>query len=91
MVGMLARPQFNSRTIHLAPGDTMVLYTDGLTEARTGIGIERYDDDNALLEFAAAHAPSTATEVVTAIRSLLSKFGSGLQDDVAVMAVGVPA
>ena len=91
MVGMLAQPQFVSRTLHLAPGDTMVLYTDGLTEARTGIGIERYDDDNALLDFAAAHSPSTATDVVAAIRALLSDFGSGLQDDVAVMAVGAPA
>ncbi len=90
MVGMLAQPRFVSRTVHLAPGDTMVLYTDGLTEARTGIGIERYDDDNALLDFASAHAPSTAADVVAAIRSLLSGFGSGLQDDVAVMAIGVP-
>ena len=90
MVGMISQPQFVSRSLRLRPGDTMVLYTDGLTEARTGIGIERYDDDDALLGFAAARAPSSAADVVTAIRSLLSGFGSGLQDDVAVMAIGVP-
>ena len=40
--------------IRLGPGDTLVLYTDGLTEARIGDGAERYDFHGALLEFAAA-------------------------------------
>jgi phosphoserine phosphatase RsbU/P len=90
-VGLIPQAQFISRRIHLAPGDTMVLYTDGLTEARTGIGTERYDDDDALLAFASAHAPSSAADVVAAIESLLSGLGSGLDDDVAIMAMGVPA
>jgi sigma-B regulation protein RsbU (phosphoserine phosphatase) len=90
-VGLVPRAQFVSRRIHLGPGDTMILYSDGLTEARTGIGTERYDDDDALLKFASAHAPSCAADVVAAIESLLSGLGSGLEDDVAIMAIGVPA
>ncbi len=89
-VGLIAEPRFVSRRLHLGPGDTMVLYTDGLTEARTGVGIERYDDQNALLEFAGARAPSSAVAITEAIRVLLSGFGSGLQDDAAVLALGVP-
>lgn len=89
-IGLIADPSFVSRRVHLAPGDTMVLYTDGLTEARTGTGAARYDDEHALLDFAAAHSPSTAVAVTDEIRSLLSSFGSGLEDDVAVLALGVP-
>jgi sigma-B regulation protein RsbU (phosphoserine phosphatase) len=89
-VGLFAEPRFVSHRIHLGPGDTVVLYTDGLTEARTGAGPQRYDDHNALLEFGMAHAPSSAAAVVDAIRSLLAGFGNGLQDDAAVLALGVP-
>jgi phosphoserine phosphatase RsbU/P len=90
-VGILPQPQFVSVRMHLTAGDTLVLYTDGLTEARTGNGSVRYDDHDALLEFAIAHGPATATTIVEAIRLLLGSFGSGLEDDVAVMALGVPA
>jgi sigma-B regulation protein RsbU (phosphoserine phosphatase) len=89
-IGLIAEPRFVSRRLHLGPGDTLVLYTDGLTEAKTGAGAERYDDQNALLDFGKAHAPNTAAGIVDAIRSLLSGFGSGLQDDAAVLALGVP-
>jgi sigma-B regulation protein RsbU (phosphoserine phosphatase) len=68
-----------------------VLYTDGLTEARTGVGVERYDDQNALLDFAAGLAPGHAADIVDGLRALLVSFGSGLQDDAAVLALGVPA
>ena len=90
-VGMLPDASFVATRIHLAAGDTVVLYTDGLTEARIGVGSERYDDRNALLEFAAAHSPSTAAAIVADVRSLLHSFGAGLEDDVAVLALGVPA
>jgi sigma-B regulation protein RsbU (phosphoserine phosphatase) len=84
-------PTFVAAQIRLDPGDTLVLYTDGLTEARIGSGTERYDYDGALLDFAAEHAPATASAIVAAIQSLLDGFGSGLEDDVAVLALGVPA
>jgi sigma-B regulation protein RsbU (phosphoserine phosphatase) len=89
LVGILADARFVSARLHLATGDTMVLYTDGLTEARTGAGTERYDDDGALLRFAAGHAPSTPAEIVESIRALLNGFGAGLEDDTAVLALGV--
>lgn len=90
-VGILPQPQFVSVRMHLAAGDTLVLYTDGLTEARTGAGSVRYDDHDALLDFAASHGPATAKTIVESIQLLLGSFGSGLEDDVAVMALGVPA
>jgi phosphoserine phosphatase RsbU/P len=90
-VGIPMEPRFVAAQIRLEPGDTLVLYTDGLTEARVGSGTDRYDYDGALLDFAAEHAPATASAIVAAIQSLLDGFGSGLEDDVAVLALGVPA
>jgi phosphoserine phosphatase RsbU/P len=90
-VGLVPDPEFISTRFHLAPGDTLVLYTDGLTEASTGIGHERYDDRGALLHFADLHAPSTASAIVEAVHDLLSGLGAGVQDDVALLAFGVPS
>jgi sigma-B regulation protein RsbU (phosphoserine phosphatase) len=89
-VGIPMEPRFVATRFRLGPGDTLVLYTDGLTEARVGSGPERYDFHGALLKFAAEHAPATASAIVVAIQSLLDGFGSGLEDDVAVLALGVP-
>lgn len=89
-VGIPMEPKFAAAWIRLTPGDTLVLYTDGLTEARIGDGPDRYDYCGALLEFAAAQAPTTASGIVAAIQSLLDGFGSGVEDDVAVLALGVP-
>jgi len=89
-VGLVAAPHFVSTRLHLAPGDTLVLYTDGLTEALTGVRRERYDDQGALLRFAESHAPATASAIVAAIHALLDSLGSGVEDDVAALALGVP-
>lgn len=88
-VGMIEKPHFFSCRMHLGPGDTLVLYTDGLTEARVGAGPERYDDDGALLRFIRGHAPASASDIVDALRALLDELGAGVEDDAAVLAFGV--
>lgn len=87
-VGLLKNPRFVSARVHLGAGDTLVMYTDGLTEARTGRD-RRFDDYNELLDFAQSHTPTTATAIVSATRELLESFGEGLEDDTAVLAVSV--
>lgn len=89
-IGISSKSPFVSTRLCLAVGDTLVLYTDGLTEARTGVDTARYDDEDALIAFAAAHAPTYARAIVYAIRALLDGLGAGVEDDVAVMALGVP-
>ncbi|MDT5094697.1 MAG: phosphoserine phosphatase RsbU/P [Mycobacterium sp.] len=89
-IGIVTKARFVSTRIVLSAGDTLVLYSDGLTEARIGAGVERYDDDGALLRFAAQHCPTTAPAVVDDIRSLLDELGSGVEDDAAVLALGAP-
>ncbi|WP_371829974.1 PP2C family protein-serine/threonine phosphatase [Rhodococcoides trifolii] len=90
LVGALSDPHFRSAELTLAPGDSFLLYTDGLTEAHVGPGRIRYDDTGALLEFADAAAPTTAARVVDDLIGVLTSFGDGLQDDVALLALGVP-
>ncbi|MGH3761477.1 PP2C family protein-serine/threonine phosphatase [Actinophytocola sp.] len=85
-VGLLPKPRFGTATVHLARGDTIMLYTDGLVEARTGA--DRYGVDG-LLTFATAHAPATAPALVAAVSDVLTAFGDGLQDDAAILALGV--
>ncbi|MCO5967458.1 PP2C family protein-serine/threonine phosphatase [Actinoallomurus soli] len=88
LVGVLPDPEFVATTTTLGPGDTFLLYTDGLTEAPIGKGV-RYGEER-LLEFAGGLAPATPGEVVDAVTGLLDGFGEGPDDDTALLAVGVP-
>ncbi|MQY07358.1 PP2C family protein-serine/threonine phosphatase [Actinomadura macrotermitis] len=89
LVGVLPDAPVGSVRTTLAPGETLLLYTDGLTEARTGPG-DRYGED-ALRAFAAGRAPASPQQLITALTGLLDGFGDGLDDDTALLALGVPA
>ncbi|MFP8962079.1 SpoIIE family protein phosphatase [Streptomyces nanhaiensis] len=102
LVGVLPNAHFTATTVRLAPGDTLLLYTDGLTEARTGRRGKRYGGrheerygerygEEALLDFAAGLAPTSAAGAVAAVGALLEGLGEGVDDDTAVLALGVPA
>jgi sigma-B regulation protein RsbU (phosphoserine phosphatase) len=86
LVGMLRDPQFVGTTVELTAGDTLLLFTDGLTEMRVDRERTRYDEE-ALEEFACGLAPTTAHAAVAAVRGLLDDTGDGLDDDVAVLAL----
>ncbi|MGW0078069.1 PP2C family protein-serine/threonine phosphatase [Streptomyces cellulosae] len=90
LVGVLPTAQFVEVRTVLRPGDTLLLYTDGLTEARIGPGRDLYGYD-ALRSFAAARAPAGSRALVDALTALLRDFGDGLDDDTALLAIGVPA
>jgi sigma-B regulation protein RsbU (phosphoserine phosphatase) len=90
LVGVLAEPLFVRAGVTLGPGDTLLLYTDGLTEAHVAEGGDRYDEE-ALLEFASGLAPVSAKRAMAAVIDLLTGFGDGLDDDTAVLAIGVPS
>ncbi|WP_344568237.1 PP2C family protein-serine/threonine phosphatase [Streptomyces axinellae] len=89
MVGALPTADIATTTIRLTPGDTLLLYTDGLTEARTALNGERYGDD-ALLALARSLSPTTARSLVTALKDLLESLGAGVDDDTALLAITVP-
>ncbi|MFE5393142.1 PP2C family protein-serine/threonine phosphatase [Streptomyces sp. NPDC056568] len=91
LVGVLPTATFVTATTVLGPGDSLVLYTDGLTEARTGEDRDSLFGDEALRDFAAGHAGESPQAVLHALTGLLDGFGDGLDDDTALLTLGVPA
>jgi sigma-B regulation protein RsbU (phosphoserine phosphatase) len=89
LIGMLPDATYTATTLHLRPGDTLLLYTDGLTDARTGPAGPRYGDE-ALQALAGSLTRASADCAVTAIAALLESFGDGLDDDAAILALSVP-
>jgi phosphoserine phosphatase RsbU/P len=84
-IGLVDRIQL-TRTAHvLSPGDTLVFYTDGVTERRRGrdqFGPER------LLEAAAECGGLSAEGVVSAIRAAVEGYSpDDRSDDIALLAV----
>nr|WP_296071020.1 SpoIIE family protein phosphatase [uncultured Actinoplanes sp.] len=92
IVGVFADSAYTNTFVTVRPGDTIVLHTDGITEARVAGGPDfdrRYGAD-AVTRFAGELAPADAASVVDAFIGLLDRFGDGLEDDTAIMAIGVP-
>ncbi|GGV26345.1 histidine kinase [Streptomyces longisporoflavus] len=89
LIGVLPRAEFTATRTELRPGDTLLLYTDGLTEARTGPERELYGEE-ALHAFTAAQPAAGPQALVTALTGLLAGFGDGLDDDTALLALGMP-
>ncbi|MET7919175.1 SpoIIE family protein phosphatase [Streptomyces avermitilis] len=89
LIGVMPRAHFTAARTVLQPGDTLLLYTDGLTEARVGPQRELYGDD-ALRAFTAAQPPAGPQALITALTGLLAGFGEGLDDDTALLTLGVP-
>nr|WTA65489.1 SpoIIE family protein phosphatase [Micromonospora sp. NBC_00855] len=92
IVGAFLNSRYTNTTVVANPGDTLLLYSDGLTEARppsseTADG--RYGTA-ALARFAHSLAPTNATTVVAAVTELLRTFGAGLNDDTAILAISAP-
>lgn len=88
LVGLLDAVEFSDVTTTLAPGDAVVLFTDGVTEARGRDGF--YDDDRlvALLD-TVRHAP--AAEMGQVVVDAVVDFQQGEpRDDIAVLVVKVP-
>ncbi|MEW2296754.1 SpoIIE family protein phosphatase [Streptomyces sp. NPDC006743] len=91
LVGVLPTACFTPASTLLNPGDTLLLYTDGLTEARTGEERTSLYGDDALLAFATRHAGDPPLALVQALTDLLASFPAGLDDDTALLALGIPA
>jgi phosphoserine phosphatase RsbU/P len=87
LLGVVDDATYTAATIRLRPGDCLLLYTDGLTEARTSTG--RYGDE-ALQAFISKISPATATQTVAALTTLLDSFSQGLEDDTAILALSIP-
>ncbi|GAA2286046.1 hypothetical protein GCM10010402_49690 [Actinomadura luteofluorescens] len=88
LIGILPDPVFGQAEVRLAPGDALLLYTDGLTEARTPDGAMLGD------EGLTAHLTSApyegADNLLANVHKLLTELGAGVSDDTALLALSVP-
>lgn len=86
-IGLFCTEQFSSRTVRLSPGETLLLYTDGVIEATHPNGGE-YGIDR-VCALAASAAELAPASLVAACARDVAGFSGGLppRDDVTIMAV----
>lgn len=82
LVGAFADAPFTACTVDLLPNQTLLLYTDGITEARRGA--EPFDEA-LLAEFAAERAGLDAAGLTRDLETLIPKLDP--DDDVAILAM----
>jgi serine phosphatase RsbU (regulator of sigma subunit) len=91
LIGVLPTVSTSTASVELRPGETCVLYTDGVTEARGGpLSRERFGEQR-LRDALADCAGMTAEAVVERIQVLASDWiGDGSHDDMALVAITAP-
>jgi sigma-B regulation protein RsbU (phosphoserine phosphatase) len=88
LVGVLDWPRFSNTTVKLEPGDLIVVYTDGVTEARDQNG-DLYGDDRLVASLAAGRLSAPA--LVEGLLDEVMQFQSQQpRDDIAVVVIAVP-
>jgi len=88
LLGVLTSPAFHETNLRLVDGDALLLYTDGVTEGRNGLG--QFYGEARLRASVADHAGSAQT-IVDGLLADVLQFQQGVpRDDIAVVAVQVP-
>ncbi|UCE19612.1 MAG: SpoIIE family protein phosphatase [Gemmatimonadota bacterium] len=86
-LGMFCDEQFSANTLRLAPGDTLLLYTDGLSEAQNTSGVE-YGTER-LFECVRTHRSLAPENLISLCVADLETFRSGgpKTDDLTLMVI----
>lgn len=88
LLGVLREVELSESVTPLAPGDAVVVYTDGVTEARDQD--ERFYDEDGLIATLGS-ARGEAADIVAAVLTDVLDFQRGVaRDDIAVVALRVP-
>ena len=87
LLGVLDDVEFDQVEIVLEPGDHLVLYTDGVLEARQDL---EFFGEERLLDAVVRHRGSAAGIVDGLVGEVLEFQHGAPRDDIAVVAVGVP-
>ena len=87
LIGAVAEGSFTEATLHLAPGDLLLLYTDGVTEIRPS---DLDLGERELRATLAAHHGASADAVVAAVERRVVELQAGKpRDDIALVAIRV--
>jgi serine phosphatase RsbU (regulator of sigma subunit) len=88
LMGVIPDVELFEATATLEPGDTLVLYTDGLTEAHAPGRLWSSEEVDAALEQAHAGAGSSVTRLVEQLaRAALGDLARNPRDDIAIVGV----
>ena len=87
ILGSFDIAKYRSHTITLTPGDQLVLYTDGVTEAFSATD-ELYGEER-LMAFLESHAREHPHAIVDSLRSDVSRWASGTEqsDDITILSL----
>jgi serine phosphatase RsbU (regulator of sigma subunit) len=88
VLGVVTQADYLNRTLHLDPGDALVLFTDGVTEAENADG-DDLGSQRLVPRLAKLHG-TTANEIISVIESeVLAHIGDAtVADDVTLVVVG---
>jgi sigma-B regulation protein RsbU (phosphoserine phosphatase) len=86
-VGICPGIAYHNHSVRLAPGDLLLLYTDGVTEAMDPSDV--LFGDERLLDFARRHREDSASDLVGALRQVVHAHAAGAEqsDDITALAV----
>jgi phosphoserine phosphatase RsbU/P len=91
LLGVLARPELHDVRRLLRPGDSLIMFSDGVTEARESLTRDLYGDGR-LRGLVARLGNLTAAAMADAITSATMAFSGGrLSDDTVALVMNVPA
>jgi len=89
VLGVFADAEYQGAELPLGRGDRLVLYTDGITEARDG-GEQEFGEDR-LKDAAVRHRHLGAAALHAAMMDEVTRFApSGFQDDATLLVVAIP-
>ncbi|HMJ75807.1 MAG TPA: SpoIIE family protein phosphatase [Iamia sp.] len=91
LLGVLPDPPLQEVEVDLGPGDALVLYTDGVTEARNGP--EQFGEGRLVASLEGATELASAREVTARVLKAVDDFRDpdSAADDIAVVAIRVPS
>lgn len=84
LIGLIDDPELKECKLHLARGDMLLLYTDGVTEARRG---QDQFGEQRLRHLLAETAPDVHAVVESILAAVIDHSTGDLADDVAVLAL----
>ena len=86
-LGVSEKAQWKHKIVKLNPGDSLILYTDGITEAQDPQGT--FFEEERLLDVLLAHASQRACQIQNALIEEVHRFvgNAPRQDDIAVIVI----